>query len=29
MYTNKKITFLGEPKIISYPIKYITAIGGI
>jgi hypothetical protein len=29
MYANKKIAFLGEPKIISYPIKYITAIGGI
>ena len=29
MYANKKIAFLGEPKIISYPVKYITAIGGI
>ena len=29
MYANKKIAFLGEPKIISYPVKHITAIGGI
>lgn len=29
MYTNKKIAFLGEPKIINYPMKYINDIGGI